>query len=675
MPNVQVVKTVLPFFSIRGMGLNEFAPNSDSPVAVHIDDVYMSRAFLVTGSLFDVEQIDVLKGPQGTLFGRNTTGGSINFTTRKPTFEPEGSIKLGYSRFDRKEVEAYVSGPIIDDTLLGRLSGITHQSSEGPGYNLYTNDDLGKLNEFALRGQLLWFPNDSTDILLSMHGGKDKSEIMTYGIRGTYDASVYPGTLSLCPAYFTSSFSENSTGCVLPSGESGADNDPFTVNTNNVNKLNDSSFGTSLTVNTDLSWATLTSITAYEYYKRDMHEDDDGSALTVFEVDWFNQLHQYTQEVRFSSLDNDKNSWIVGLFYEHDSLEVVNVMHTAEHPFAAFNGLSIATSYVQSTDSIALFGHNEYAFMEQWSLITGLRYTWERTHFDGITQTQLATSPTIGDANRLSAPTATWASQDDHHDAQNISFKLGLNFQPFANQLYYGSVSTGFKSGGFNGGFAFSPVEFSEYEAEEIIAYEIGSKLSFFQQTLQLNTSLFYYQVTNPQLNADGPTPPSLITTNADSSRHLGAEIDAWWRPQRGLDIKLGLGWLDAEYGEFFVLGESQKGNKVVNSPEWTFNGLLRYERPLIEGIKIIGLTDFSYRSDRHLESMNLQTAHEPGYWLVNARVALASNDNMVEVGIWGKNLTNQEYRYYVNDISSLGVVGDFWNEPLTYGIDLTMKF
>lgn len=196
-PNVQVVKTVLPFFSIRGMGLNEFAPNSDSPVAVHLDEVYLSKAFQVTGALFDMERIEVLKGPQGTLFGRNTTGGSINFTTKKPTFEPEGGLTLGYSRFDRKEAEAYISGPIINDYLLGRLSGFTRQSSEGPTYNAYTDEDLGKLDQFGLRGQLLWFPNDDNEILFSIHGGEDNSEIIPYGIRGTYDASVFPGTVSL----------------------------------------------------------------------------------------------------------------------------------------------------------------------------------------------------------------------------------------------------------------------------------------------------------------------------------------------------------------------------------------------------------------------------------------------------------------------------------------------
>ncbi|NQY27227.1 MAG: TonB-dependent receptor [Piscirickettsiaceae bacterium] len=673
-PNVQVIKTALPFFSIRGMGVNEFAPNTDSPVAIHIDEIYQSKAFQITGALFDIERIEVLKGPQGTLFGRNTTGGSVNFTTKKPTLEHEAGITLGYSRFDRKETEGYISGP-INNNLLGRLSGYAHQSSEGPSQNSFTGDDLGKLDVFAVRGQLLWLPDDESALLLNVHGGEDNSELMAYGVRGTYDAAVFPGTLQPCSAYFTKSFSENSPGCVLPSGTAGADDDPYTANVNRANKLNDESYGASLRYSTDFSWATLTSITAYEYYKRDMHEDDDGSPIIAFEVDWFNELNEYTQEIRLSSRNRDGWSWLLGIFFEHDDLDVVNVLDTAEHPLPTFNGLTIATSYRQSNDSIALFGQTEYPFMTNWTLITGLRYTREKIHFDGITQAQLAASPTLGQENKLSSPLLTLAKRDDFHETQNISFKLGMNYQPYSNQLYYGSVSSGFKSGGFNGGFAFSTEEFSEYKPEEILAFEIGSKITLLNQNLQINTSAFYYQVTNPQLNADGPTPPSLITTNADSSQHIGAEVEAWWHPLRGLDIKLNLGWLDAEYGDFFILGQNQEGNEVVNSPEWTLSSLIRYEYPLSNGMKLISLADASYRSDRHLESSNILTAREPGYWLVNARLALATSNNEFEIGIWGKNITNEKYRHYVNDVATLGVVGDLWDEPFTYGIDVSYQF
>jgi len=673
-PNVQVIKTVLPFFSIRGMGVNEFAPNTDSSVAVHIDEVYLSKAFQLTSALFDMERVDVLKGPQGTLFGRNTTGGSINFTTRKPSFTPEAEISLAYSRYDRKETEGYITGP-INDVLSARLSGLVRQSSNGATYDRFSGEDLGAVDEAALRGQLLWLPNDDSEVLLSMHGGIDHSEYMSHGVRGTYDVDTFPAVLNLCAAYFTSSFAENSPRCVLPSGELGADDDPYTVNVNRANKLDDESFGSSLRFSTDLSWATLTSITAYEYYERDLHEDDDGSPIVAFEVDWYAKLHEYTQEIRLSSRNENNWSWLVGFFYEHDDLDVVSVFDTAEHPLPSFNGLNFATDYSQKTDSLALFGHSEYPIAENWTIISGLRYTWERTYFDGVAEAQLATAPTLGDENKLSAPFATLAEQSNYHENQNVSFKLGLNFQPDNNQLYYGHISTGFKNGGFNGGFVLSNDDFSEFEPEEVLAFEMGAKLTMLQQRLQINTSIFYYDVSKPQINADGPNPPSLITTNADSSKHIGAEVEAWLRPVRGLDIKLGLGWLDAEYGEFFVWGESQKGNKVINSPEWTFNGAIRYEYPLNNGLKLISMSDVSYRSDRHLESTNIQTAHEPAYWLVNVRLALSSHDDKFQVGIWGKNITNQAYRHYVNDVASLGVVGDLWDEPLTYGIDVKYHF
>jgi iron complex outermembrane receptor protein len=659
--------------SMRGVGLSEFAPNLDSPVAIHIDEVYQSKTFQASASLFDIERVEVLHGPQGTLFGRNTSGGALNYTTKKPTAYFEAGGKASYGRFDRKQLETYISGPITEQ-LLGRLSTLTKHASDGYQDNQYDDERYGKQNELNLRGQLLWQQNN-TDILWSTHVARDNSEIPMFQVKGSYDESLYPAVLTPCAAYFTSHFSENSPGCVLPDGSQNDDNSPYVINNNRPMRKNNDSVGTKLHVEHFFDDYTFTSISAFEYFKRDQNNDGDGSPSIAFEAEWFNELFQYTQEFRISGLDSNGKNWIIGLFIEHDAFDSVNFVDLRDHPIPVFNSTNLATAYTQKTNSAALFAHKETKLIDKWTLITGLRYTNERVKFKGQTQMQSASAGTSGEENTLNDPFLTLANIDDEQRVSDLSYKLGINLQASPSHLFYGSVSTGFKSGGFNGGYALSDEEFSEYQPEEITAFEIGSKSVFPEARLQVNASVFYYDLSNPQLNADAPTPPNFITTNAESSTHKGVEIETHWQPVKGLDIKNNLGWLDAEYGEFYIFGINQAGNKVVNSPEWTFNGIVRYQYPISANFNHILLTDYSYRSSRYLSSSNVHTSYEPGYWLFNARTALKSKDNKLEIGLWIRNVFDKAYRTYMNDVAGLGAVASLWSEPRTYGVDVSYQF
>jgi iron complex outermembrane receptor protein len=674
LPNTQAVfhqGTVA--LSIRGVGLSEFAPNIDSPVAIYIDEVYQSKTFQAASALFDLERVDVLHGPQGTLFGRNSSGGALNYTTKKPTNTFEAGGKLTLSLFERKHLETFISGPLSDE-VSGRLSTLSKNSDDGYIHNLFNDEYYGRENEFYLRGQLLW-QTDHSDILWSNRVSRDKSDTAFFQAKGSYDASVYPATLQPCSGYFSASFAENTPGCVLPDGSQNQDNSPYIVNTQAAMKKDNQGYGSTLHIDHFMEDVTLTSITAYDYFERFQTNDADGSPSIAFEATWFNELHQYTQEFRLSGEDTAGKSWLIGAFFEHDDLTSVNFFDGRDHPIAFFTDRNLATSYTQITDSVALFAHKETALIDKWSLISGLRYSFERVTFKGKTQMQSASAGTSGKENQLNAPFITLASIDDQQKNTHLSYKLGLNFQQSKTQLYYGSISTGFKSGGFNGGYALSDEEFSEYKPEEITAFEIGSKSVFPEAKFQVNASVFYYDLANPQLNADAPTPPNFITTNADSSTHKGIEIETHWQPIKGLDIKNNLGWLQAEYGEFYIFGVNQAGNKVVNSPEWTFNGIIRYQYPISAMFNHILMTDYSYRSSRYLTSSNLDTSFEPGYWLVNARTALETKNKKVEIGLWVRNLFDKRYRTFMNDVSGLGSVASLWSEPRTFGLDISYQF
>ena len=692
-----------PYFSIRGQGLNEFAQNTDSPVAVHIDEVYLSKSFQLGMGIFDMERVEALKGPQGTLFGRNTTGGSINFFTRKPTEDFEAGLNFEYSRFETARAEGYVSGA-LSDNVLGRISGYTLQSSDGPTYNLFDGDSLGKKDQFGLRGHLVWTMSESTEVLASVHAGVDNSDLLPYSTRGVVDATLLPGFLSargaafgeggpaaagaipipFCAEYLTGTVRGDSANCVNFAGFFAGEDDPFTTNQDNGSldlsggrrmEKDDENFGGMLRIDHELPWVILTSITAFDYYERDTYEDTEGSPTVYNHGLFYSELKQYTQELRLTSVDTGDWNWLVGFYYEHDDQDSVFTINPIADPEPVTGFVLQSTDYEQTTDAFSLFGHTEYQANEQIRLIAGARFTWERKSIDGETLIQLPFIAPVGEEDRLKTPLATLATVDDHREDSNLSFKVGLNWTPTDDSLYYASVSTGFRSGGFSANIAFADADFHPFKPEIITAYEVGFKSKLLENTLQLSGSFFHYSTDDQQINTDIPNAVLPQTDNAESGKTFGAELETWWHPVEGLNIKNGIGWLDATYGEFILGGAASKGNDAVNAPEWSYSGLVRYEQPLNNGMRIIATTDFNYRSKCFLESSNSLVSLQDGYWLLNARLALASADDTWEIALWGKNLTDEEYRSYLNDLPGLGFILDMWGMPATYGVSASYHY
>lgn len=712
LPNTQVTYGFgQPSFSIRGQGLNEFGQNTDSPVAVHVDEVYLSKSFQLGMSLFDIERVESLKGPQGTLFGRNTTGGTVNFITKKPTEEFEAGVDFEYGRFDRSRVEAFASGP-LSENLLGRLSGYTLQSSDGPTKNLFDGGELGEKDQFGVRAQLQWTAASDTDVLFSFHYGEDNSDLLPFQNLGVVDANelsgflaargaafaaaeaVSPGTgaaaaaaipIPFCSAFLDGTVRGSSEECVDFTGFHAGEDNPFVVNQDNgasdqfgARRMgkDDKSQGGYVRVDHGVKGATFTSITAYDNYIRDTYEDSSADPLVGGHTMFYSDLDVFTQELRLTSSDDSSWTWLMGFFYEHDDQFSVFTYNPIASPDPVTGFILQSTEYDQSTDSISLFGHTEFQVSEEVQLVAGARYTWERKEIDGDTFIQLPFIAPVGDADRLRSPLGPAnASVDDDRIDQNLSFKLGVNYTPAEDHLYYASVSTGFRSGGHSANLAFSNADFNPYDPELISAYEIGFKSKLLDNSLQLTGSIFHYRNDDQQINADiaGAVLPQ--TTNSGSGRTVGAELEAWWVPLSGLDIKGGIGWLDAEYGEFQLNGVTSDGNEAVNAPEWTFNGLVRYKYEMSNGMSIIASTDFNYRSERYLESSNSPVSLMDSYWLVNARLALSSADEHWEVALWGKNIGDEQYVAYLNDVSNLGFVITTYGDPATYGVSLSLKY
>ena len=664
-------------FSIRGIGINEYAANNDAPVATHIDEIYQSKSFMITLGIFDVQRIEVLKGPQGTLFGRNTTGGSVNFITNKPSDDFEAAINYSFGSYNTHKAEAFISDA-LSENVAGRLSGFVTKQNKGVADNTINGktDDIGKIDEMAMRGQLAW-ELDETSVLLTAHYGKDKSELFPYQAIGAVDVN---DLTKMCPQYLDGTITGATLGCINPvTGANEGDTDPFTSQQNLYPKNNNTAWGTSLHVDMETSFGQFTSITAFESFERDFQEDADNTPIRSIDVYYYNEIEQFTQEFRLA-VEGDNYHYLVGLFYERDDYVNLNALDLTDHP--AF-GFITNNDFVQNVDALAAFVHSEFNLTNELQLIAGLRYTDEKTVFNGqhyVGGGEFLTDVINQHSSEVIAVLATSDNIDggNERNDSNLSYKLGLEWSVANDMLLYTSLSTGFRSGGFNGGFPFTQAELTSFEAEEMTAYEIGFKSTLADGQLQFNASTFLYDYENLQVNVDIPGSLAPATTNAADSRTIGAEFDLYWKPNEQWDIKLGAGYLDAEFNsDLFITagGTNLKGSRPPNSPKFTLNTMRRYKNSIGNKLNIRATTNISWRDEQHLETENKPSNLVDAYSITDVRITLFPDSEEWEVSVWGKNVFDEQYITYVNDLPSFGLILNIYGAPATYGISVNYKW
>jgi len=675
LPNVQAYASVnVRSFTIRGIGLNEFDSHFDSPVAVHMDEVFISKPFMVSMPFFDMGRVEALKGPQGTLFGRNTTGGAVNFYTQEPTQEFTAGIDFGVDSHDRYRAEGYVSGGITEQ-LSGRFSFYLGEASGGPYDNLYDGEELGQWNQKAFRGQLLW-DLDETQIRLLVHSGRDKSTRMPFKGPGIWNPGLAPAPF--CDALFSGGTIDNPGACLKfgglgpdPSGEV-EPSDPHTVNQDYAPKANNEAYGGFLRIDHDLGWADLTSITAFETFDQDSQEDSDSSIYVSANTDWYATIDQFTQELRLVGDLSEQWHYVAGLFYEHDELEQFDSANLIGHPLAGPLALPpgrLAAEFTQEVDSYALFVHSEYEFSEQWKLNLGLRYTIDELTVDGMTF--VGNDDPKGDRDRVSVLFPVDSANNADRRDTDFSFKLGLDWTPRDDLLAYASLTTGYRAGGY--AVPFGGV-ITEFDPEEMTAWEAGLKSRWLDETLQVNLAIFFYEYEDLQVNVDDPLSPLVpITRNIGESETFGFEGDIWWAPTEYWDFKLGFGYLDAEFKKSdravttYAGPIGLEGKRPVNTPEWTYNGLVRYERPVTGKLNLTLMLDFQWTDERFYEVTNQTFDRADSYYVANARIALGSSDGRWDIALWGRNITDEEYISYLNNIGFFAI--NQYGEPATYGL------
>lgn len=664
-------------FSLRGVGLNEFAPNNSSPVAVHVDDVYMSYSAFLNFGLFDLERVEVLKGPQGTLFGRNTTGGAVNFYSRKPTDTFEAAVTAEFGNYESSRLEGFVSGPIAAN-LSGRIAGFAKVQGDGPWFSRYLHQSIGKVDPWwGVRGQLSYEPSSVLSIDLNLHGGREVSEGPQYTIVPVMSASA-PGTL--CQAAIDGTVQGGEPDCVDRLGFGEPDSDPFTSSAGFRNRQEIEGVGANLSVTWDMGFADLVSVTGYEQVDRYSAEDADGTPKVRSDDVFINDMSQISEELRLLSPTDSDFSWITGLYFSADTLDTP----THQISFTAHPTLPIATntSYTQEAEAYAAYAHATWRLRNAWELLAGVRYTDERRSYRGGS-TEIIPPTELGGLGSPYDPERRFTYLSDEVAFTDWSWKVGANYRPSDDILAYASISKGFKSGGFNGNLAFNPAVLEPFDEETLISYEVGIKADLLDNTLRWNSAIFYYDYTDIILTgADVTVGPGGAEVTIFRSSNLsdavvrGIESDIWWTAFDGLDLKVGLSYIDSELTNPKPGNEALEGDRLTYTPEWQGNWMVRYTRPLGQRSLVAAVqVDGTYKGDFFAEVPNTVLSSVDGYALVNARASMGSEDGKWELALWGQNLTDEAYVQYLNELPTIGVVLESVGYPRTYGVEISYKW
>ena len=619
---------------IRGIGTNQVFAGGDPSSTVHIDGVYQARAQGTFNSFLDVERIEVLRGPQGTLYGRNSVGGTINVVSKKPSLtDVDGQIELHYGDYDFRRLEGAISGPLVQDVFAASLAG---QISQRDGYreNIATGRDVDDEDSQAARAQLRWQASDSIEATL--RGDYFQNEIRIYD----FDTFLEPPTTPLTQEIF---------------------GDFSRVAINYPNFQEQESWGTSLDVDAGLSeiWS-LKSLTAYRENFFDARVDSDGSEIDILHSLFVEDQSQFSQEFNLVR-KTDRSSLLLGAFYMDEDIDMIDTGGVEVVPA----GIALRPRPLVKTTAWAAFAQGTWHVTDSWSLTLGGRYTDEEKDFDQrLGLFLLGTDIQIAD---LGFPAETGNYSD-------FTPKVGAEFRPTDDVLLYASVTEGFKSGGFS----FTAPAPGGYKPENVLAYEIGVKSDVLDDRLRLNASAFYYDYEDLQVLAF-IVPGTADVTNAASATITGAELEAAARLTPAIELTLGLAYLDATYDDYPEAPAAggvtvdAEGNRLNYAPELTAQVGLNYSREFTLGT-LYGSAHYAWQDEVFFTADNNSVDRQGSYGLFDASIGILSEDERWDFSLWGHNLTDEEYITWSVQYTPPGRTGHA-GPPRTYGLRAAWKF
>lgn len=629
---------------VRGVGQVDSLAFADPGVGIYLDDVYLGRAQGSFLDIYDVERIEVLRGPQGTLYGRNTIGGAVKFVSKAPDDELAGNLEIAAGDFGQRRAQVSINVPLVQDRFFAKAA-VAYNGRDGFSTNSVTSsgsDDDGDKESLSWRVALRARASDALTIDLNFDQSEDEP-----------DTSRTPNR-------------ETAVFGLAPTSD-----EPFEVDAdfNDLNRLKTTGFSGVLTYDVSESLS-LKSITAYREMDYDTHLDLDATALPLFGVFVDEDQSQFSQEIQGTYSADSGLSVVGGLYYlrEHDI-----TMSGIFGPAIAFVSNSIND---QINRSYAAYGQADIPLGDQLTLTAGLRYTHEEKDFDRVQEFFGADTPlvpNIGEGFRATdvQVTESW---------NNLSPKVGLTYEVSEDQMVYASASRGFKSGGFDGR-SNSAIEAVPYEPETLWAFEVGSKSTLADGRATLNIAAYYNDYKNLQLSsfvADAQGAFSALFTNAGAATIKGIEIELAVRPTANLNVAASVAYTDASYDEYIGPGGTDISDQrsLVNAPKWTLFLAADYDIPLSNGAVISFHADASYRSKTYPTVSSSEILAQDGYGLLNTQIRYRVANENWELFAGIKNITDKNYRSHGFDLSdSLGYQLGYYGAPRTWSAGLQYRF
>jgi outer membrane receptor protein involved in Fe transport len=719
-----------PIYTMRGVGFKDTSYNASATVGVYVDEAAIAYPIMTLGAVLDLERVEVLKGPQGTLYGRNNTGGAINYIANKPSEEFEAGITASYGRYNTFETEGYINGA-LSENVRGRLAVSTTQSNEGWQRNVVTGDRLGEQDNSALRLSLAADLNQDLDALLQVGWWQNKSDAPGgQVVRAAYQSPGNAGVIAVMEPWieaFTADGEDNKVAGWTP-GQDLSNNMDSTSVTLRLNYA----------INETLN---LTSISSFAQFEDDGGRRDiggfgvpnadaavflmgpdltgnlnDGNPIPLApETEWpwvanfllenDAEIDTFSQEIRLSA-EYENMSWIAGLYYAQDEVRSIVTQHI---PLTTnSNGLgggvinfgSAVQDGISETETIGLFVHTEWQLGDDFRLTAGLRYSDDKNDYSnclrdggdglfgqlfGLGPGQCVTRLSSGDRGLF----------EDSLSEDSISGRLNLDWFVNDDIMAYASFSRGFKAGSFPNNAATVAGQLAPVVQEELNAYELGFKATLDEGAMQLNGSVYYSDYTDKQLLGVAEDPVFGVLrrlVNVPESEIYGAELDVQWQPMDGLFLSAGAAWVDTEVkGDFlapnaFAQVINYGGSKFTDTADLQLTALINYEWPINDSINAFIGADASYTDDMHadyepgrmIEGVDASAPTQldsafliDGYTLVNARLGIASSEETWRLMLWGRNLTDE---FYVNNVrNNLDTIVNYVGMPRTYGI--TVEF
>jgi iron complex outermembrane receptor protein len=599
------------YFSIRGTGVDNDTPGSDAGVSVFIDGVPRTGVHDHNPDLFDLQGIEVLRGPQGTLFGRNTTGGAVVIHTVAPGFQPMFKGQLTYGSDNLIEVNGLATGPIIPEALAGKISFLLH-GRDGYVDNVVQNRENGREKSGSMRAQLLWTPSRQVKVVFAGDYLRDRSESRLGLLESTFVPSIFP-SLQYGPDVTNAAFTPRASNTIV---------------------------GLSATADWSTDAGTLTSITGYRSVTAAITYAPMGDPVTEVLSEQQVKDRQYSEEIHFASPTGTSLTWLAGLFFLHlnrldDDLLTVFPVPGTVLSFLYPPGASSQHNQEVLTTSRAAFGEVTYALRDNLDLTLGARYSSERrSGHSEVTPTE-ASGPYA----------ASWSA---------FTPKDSLSWKPVPNVLTYATVAKGFTSGGFDGSASTDAGLRTPFNPETVINYEIGTKITALDRSLNINTALFLANYKDLQRTAfdSSPAVNAYRTTNAGKARVKGIETELTYVPVKWMTLALNYAYTDAKYLEFNVRQNdgsviSYSGNTMPQTPKQQVHVSGEVTTPWsVANGEIFAGADYTYRSEIQFVDANdtpqsiLNKTRFDG--LVNAHVGWRSADDKVTVNVFAKNISDK---------------------------------